>query len=429
MTRRRLRALLVLSLPVALLVGACSERLETAGSCPLLCPGQELDVLDALIDPAVELDTTLGAYPFIGYENPLLLASRGDTLDLRAVVRFDSLVRNFTPTGDTLQAILMVDSAYLNIQLRKRAVALPANFVIEAYEVSDTTIADSLPNLLLPFFSPAQLLGTLSIDSADFVDTGVVSIPIDTAKLRAAIGDPLIGMRIGLRITSTEPVELWMTTSSMGVNGPFLRFKPSADSGTREIVMIPSSRTPAFPPNLSAAYVDYQIVADAPDIRAPTRFAVGGLPGNRTYLRFNLPRWLTDSVYVLRARLELTQDPVYGLDEADTVTVSAHLALGGHALTDLLRAASIVAPAGVFISDSIVRTPADSGVVSLEINGALRQWRTVDGTKPFPTALVLRSDVEGISPLGLRFFGLGAAPTLRPRLRISYVPNVTFGRP
>ena len=71
-----------------------------------------------------------------------------------------------------------------------------------------------------------------------------------------------------------------------------------------------------------------------------------------------------------------------------------------------------------------------SGVVTLEINGALRQWRTLDGQRPFPSAIVLRTHVEGRFARGVRFFGSDAAdPSVRPRLVVSFVPNVTFGRP
>lgn len=433
MIRRRPRALLALVLPAALAFGACSEKLETAASCPLLCPGQQLDVIDSIIDLPIALDTTLGAYPFIGDENPLILARRGDTLDLRAVVRFDTLVRDYTPVGGTtLEPIVDVDSARLVIQLFKTEIPLPVDFTIEAYDVSDATAVDSIPGQLLPHFTAARLLGTLALTDTTFDDSGSATIPLDTAKVREIIGDPARTLRIGLRVVSADPVELTMTTALDPANGPTLEYKPALASGTTTISIIPASLTPVSPPappGLNSSFLDYQIVAAAPEIRAAGRFAVGGLPGNRTYLRFDLPRWLTDSVYVLRARLELTQDPIYGMDDGDTVIVRAHLALGGNSLTDLQRAAAVIAPSGTFTPDSIVRTPADSGVTAIEINNAVRQWRTVDGTRPFPSALVLRTGIEGRYARGLRFFGNGAAPGLRPRLVVSYVPNVTFGRP
>lgn len=431
MIRRPLRALLVLLLPTALAVGACSEKLETSASCPLLCPGQQLDVIDSVIALPLSLDTTLGAFPFIGDEVPLLLSKRGDTLDLRVIVRFDTLVRDYTPVGGTtLEPIADVDSAYLVVQLIKGRFALPPDFTIEAYDVTDATAPDSLPASLLPHFTASRLLGTLALTDATFDDSGSFKIPLDSAVVRAIIQDPARTLRVGLSVTSADPIELLVTTALDPVNGPSFDFKPALDSGTSTLSLIPSSLTPSSPPGLSSNFVDYQLVAVAPDVRAAGRFAVGGLPGNRSYLRFDLPRWLTDSVFVLRARLELVQDPVYGMDEGDTIIVRAHMALGGHALTDLHRAAAVLAPSNTFTPDSIVTTAADSGVVTLELNGAVRQWRTLDGVRPFPTAIVLRTSVEGRFTRGARFFGLGAPqPALRPRLVVSFVPNVTFGRP
>lgn len=434
MNRRRTRALLALAAPVALAVGACGERLDTASSCPLLCPGQQLDVIDSIIDVPLAFDTTLGAYPFIGDENPLLLTIRGDTLDLRVVVRFDTLVRDYTPVGGTtLQPITDVDSAYLAIKLTQGELPLPVDFTLEAYDVSDPTAPDSLPATLLPHFTASRLLGTLALTDTTFVDASVVQIPLDSMKIREIVQDLGRTLRVGIRVVSAGPVELLMTTSLDPVDGPAFEFKPALDSGTRVISIIPSSLTPATPPappGLSSSFVDYQLVAAAPDPRLAGRFFVGGQPGHRSYLRFDLPRWLTDSVYVLRARLDLTQDPLYDFDEGDTVIVRLHLALGGNALTDLQRAVAVLAPSNAFTPDSIVTTPADSGVVSVEINSAVRQWRTIDGVRPFPSALVLRTAVEGRFGRSVRFFGNGAPlPALRPRLVVSFVPNVTYGRP
>lgn len=429
MIRRLLRAPVLLVFPVALLVGACTERLSTADSCPLLCPGQQLDILDTVIDPAVVLDTTLQVFPLLGFESSLLLASRGDTLDTRVIVRFDSLARVFQPTGDTARPITHIDSATLTLQLAKTKLKVPNRFYIDAYDVGDTTLVDSLPTTLLPFFVPGRLLGTLQIDSATFIDSGNVKIPLDSALVRAIASMPGAVLRIGLQLRSIESGAILVTSSDDATNGPTLRYRVSADTAVAAVSHKPSSFTPRVPVNVNGDLLDYLLIADAPDIRAPNRFSIGGLPGNRTYLRFDLPRWLTDSTAVLRAQLVFVQDPVRGFDENDSLTVRAQLVLAGRATTDLNRASRLLAPAGFFIGDAFRVAPADSGEVSLEINSLMRTWRTVDGVQSIPSALILRSDFEGNSALGVRFFGLGAGPALRPRLRVSYVPNIRFGQP
>ncbi|MFM8909782.1 MAG: hypothetical protein ACKOH8_04295, partial [Gemmatimonadota bacterium] len=75
------RATIVAALFAAATLGACTEELRTSATCPGLCPGQQVPILDTVIDPAVVLDTTLHPFPVLGGESSLLLAARGDTLD------------------------------------------------------------------------------------------------------------------------------------------------------------------------------------------------------------------------------------------------------------------------------------------------------------------------------------------------------------
>jgi hypothetical protein len=46
-----------------------------------------------------------------------------------------------------------------------------------------------------------------------------------------------------------------------------------------------------------------------------------------------------------------------------------------------------------------------------------------------PSVLILRPEIEGVSGLAARFYGTDAAPALRPRLRVSYVPAIRYGQP
>ena len=57
---------------MAFIVGACTEDIESGAACPTLCPGQQLDIIDTVITPAVVLDTTIGDFPLLGLDNVLL---------------------------------------------------------------------------------------------------------------------------------------------------------------------------------------------------------------------------------------------------------------------------------------------------------------------------------------------------------------------
>jgi hypothetical protein len=419
-----------LALPLAAVLGACSEELDTGASCPLLCPGQEIVVRDTVIEPAYVFDTSLVGYPIQGLEFPLLLAARGDTLDVRAVVRFDTLQRRYTPVGDTAQAITMIDSAYLSLRLYSRGFPVPARFTLEAFDVADSTLVDSLPATLTPLFVPERLLGAIRIDSSDYNDSTRVRIPLDSAKIRAIVTDPARKLRIGLRVSSSTSVQFRMTPYSPGGDGATLEYRVSPDTSVARVAGIePSSTTPATPVFVAGDFVDYSIVVTAPNVLAPGTFSVGGLPAARSYLRFNLPRWLTDSVAVLRASLELTQDPVRGLSDRDTLSILTHLVVANGTVTDLRRAATLITASGLF-TNTLRLAPGDSGVRVLEMNGLVRQWGLVDSTANIPSAIVFRTDTEGSSPATARFFSIDAAdPSVRPRLRVSYTPSKIFGRP
>ncbi|MGA1309025.1 MAG: hypothetical protein ACO32Z_01830 [Gemmatimonadaceae bacterium] len=423
------RATIVAALFAVSALGACTEELRTTAACPGLCPGQQVPILDTVIDPAVVLDTTLQPFPVLGGEPALFLAARGDTLDVRAVVRFDTLPRQYSPVGDTLTAISVVDSATLAVQLKRTGAPLPATIFLDAYDVTDTVAADSAPLTLLPYFTPARRLGSVQIDSAAFRDSIAVTIPIDTAMLRSIVTDTLRLLRIGLQLRALGSAEVTVTGSTGGSAAPTLRYRASADTAVKALTARPFSTTPVTPIGLAGEFQDYLIVVRAPDPMVAGRFVVGGIPGHRSYLRFDLPSWLTDSVAVLTAKLELTQEPIRGLDPTRSFVVRAHVGLGAWELADLNRAARLLAPVGTFITDSLVLAPGDSGITRLEMNGVIRQWRTNNGRRAVPSVLILRPEIEGATGLAARFYGTGAAPALRPRLRISYVPAIRYGQP
>ncbi len=429
MIRRLLRAPLLLAVPIVFAIGACSEKLENSVGCPVLCPGQQLDLIDTVFDPAFAFDSTLTGFPLPGFETPLLLATRGTELDVRPIIRFDTLTRAYVPRGDTARPITDIDSATLTIHIVPNGLKIPRTFTIEAYDVADTTLVDSLPQTLLPFFVPSRLFGSVSLDSAAVRDSLTVRIPLDSAKVRAIIAGGTTVLRVGLRVTSAEPASFWVVSSDNSTLGPRLRYRGSPDTAVAPASLVPFSRTPRTPQNVNGDYPDYVLVAAAPDPRAVGRSAVGGLPGSRPYFRFNLPSWLLDSTAVVSAKLELVQDPVRGLGDADTMTIRARMVLAGPATTDLYRAARLIDLAGFFIRDSIRTSPRDSGLKRLEINGALRQWRTTPGIAPIPQAIVLIYGDEGARHLGARFFSLEGPAAVRPRLRVTYVPNIRLGSP
>ena len=103
--------------------------------------------------------------------------------------------------------------------------------------------------------------------------------------------------------------------------------------------------------------------------------------------------------------------------------------LAGPAVTDVASSLQFLGTNGQFGLDSLRLAPGDSGVRSFEIVGLVRTWRG-QPTTVSPRTIALRSGAEGSLPAEIDFFSTRAAnPALRPKLRITYVPQTSYGIP
>jgi hypothetical protein len=433
---RSSRWLFVLALPLVAALGACTEDLQTGGTCPLLCPGQDIVIRDTVLEGTIVLDTNLVGFPFQGSEDPLVLAAWTDTLDIRVVARFDSLTREFqqinnsSPTG-----IDKIDSAYVTLLLGASELPTPAQWFIDAYDVYDPLVDDTIPAQTVPLFDPTRLVGTFQGDTA-FTDTLRVRVPLDTAFVRIVLGTPDRRLRIGFRVRAAEKVQLRVNPTDIGAGPTITYVAASVDSVPDPDTLVltrfnfpGNSLTPTVPPALANDLTDYQIVVQAPNQLAPNTMTVGGLPGSRVYLRFDVPAWVTDSVGVLRAQLQLVQDPVSGAGSSDSLRLDGHLIVANTDAVSLHRAATLLSPAGVYVASKFI-TPSASDTVKLNVNNLIRQWNSQNPTRAAPTAIILRSNLEGGTPAALRFHSTSAAdPALRPKLLITYTPGAVLGQP
>ncbi len=420
------RALSVLAVAgAAAVAGACNEHLDAGAACPSLCPGLAVPIRDTVLSSVVVFDTTLVGYPSIGTELGIPLAARGDTLDVRGVIRFDSLVRIFAPVGDTVRPVSRVDTALFRMRLNLTQSRLPSSVTFEAYDV-DTTAADDDTKAVLALFRPDRKLASKTVARADITDSLV--LPLSNAMILAKIQSGA-NLRIGLRLIGSGPVSLRVHTVETGLNAQ-VRYYVSPDTSTHQVVLSPFSKTPTEPATLANDYRDYAVVAR--NTLAPAgsqQMATGGVPARRSYLRFVVPAWLLDSTTIVRATLQLTQSPMRGFDATDSVTVIGQAVAATPIITDLYRSALILVPPGYFVSDSIRVAPADSGQRQIELNALLRVWKgQTDATAP-QRAIVLLMKEEGLHGAEVRFFNARSPAAVRPRLRVSYIPRVDFGVP
>jgi hypothetical protein len=417
-------------LGIALLAGlvstivACREDLNGSAGCPSLCPEQNVESKDTVLDAFVAIDTTVVGYPATGTETRLLLAARGDTLDARAVMRFDTLTQRFTRGGSD-SAIYAIDSAIVRLTLDTTGTKASQPVTIEVYDV-DTAVVDTAVSVGLALFRPDRLIGGKTYEVKDLKDSLVV--PLDNEKvLRKLRSDGPRRLRLGFKIRSSASAQIRIV-SREGGGAPTVSYDASPDTAVKALVNSEASLTPTDNSTIKSDLTDYQLVAvSRATPGAGSLLGVGGLPAQRAYLRFDVPTRLVDSATVVRATLILTQVPATSVDATDTLTIYPQVVRAAVGLTDIGRAAGILAPPITEI-DSLRVRPADGGQRAIEIVGALREWKAV-GSTSLQRAIVLRSSTEGASAPAALFYSSEAAPSLRPRLRLTYVNKVQFGVP
>lgn len=398
---------------------SCSENLDSSGVCAVLCTQIGGDVKNVTID-AVVVDTTVPALSGLGTEPGLLLASRGDTLDTRVILRFDTLPAKFIPAGDTAQPITSVDSAYVQLILDTLSIKGTEPVTIEAYDV-DTTANDTSTAAVLALFRPDRFISSQTFARAQLTDTLKYYISNAALLSRIQSNAPL---RIGLRATGPASSQMRFISTEGGFP-PVIFFRATPDTTTKPLTITLHSKTPVGESILAGNLSDYTVIAKGPPPAPPSVLAVGGLPAHRVYILFNIPSSIIDSFTVVRATLLLNQVPNMSIDPTDTVSILPQLVLAGKAVTDPAKAAQII---GTITVDTLKLKPGGSGPTNVELARAFTLWHTQQ-PDTLPRAIVLKSVTEGNTPLEIRFSSSEDVVALRPRLRISYTSKVPLGLP
>jgi hypothetical protein len=423
---RVLRRAAAVSVVLALAaLGACSGNEQGVAGCPVLCPNQDLVLLDTTFE-AVTLDTTLLGFPSRGTDSSIFLASTPDgLLDVRALVRYDSITYQYAPSlADTLRPITAPDSARLLLRFDTLTSKATAPFTIEAYDV-DTAVVDTATAPLGLRFRPENLVASRTIPADSIRDS--LYLPVLPAKLAQLLGRAQPRVRLGIRVRSAAPVYLRM--GAVDASRPAqLKYRPAIDSGQPLYTFDPRSATPAGVPAVAATLADQTWTYAGNGMPPSDAIGVGGMPGRRAYLGFTIPSRIVDSTNVVRAQLLLTQRPVPGGVSTDTMSLYPYVVVGNQT-SDLAAAATLALQylgtirqsAGQYsFTDSLRLTPADSGKRTIELTAVFREWRlsTPSGMR---RAIVLKASAEGLSADELRFFSREAAnAALRPKLRIVY---------
>lgn len=406
---------------VAVAFGACDEQINGGGACPALCPGQQAQLRDTTFF-AVALDTTIAGFPALGTEPQFFVAAMGDTLQTAAVIRFDTLPNVFRRVNSVTDSVIVsVDSAYLRLTIVTGDTVGVAT-TVDVYDVDMDGAEEADPTAVVSRFTADRLLGTRTIPADSLRDS--LRIPLDNAKLFAKVqiaDSSRRRVRLGVRLRDGGARKMRIMASNGGAISQLI-FRPSADTSVPKIILANRSSTPADQPIFASHFADYQVNLKGTPEPPPGVFRIGGLPGRRAYLKFDIPSSILDSSAVVRATLELTQRPaLFSPESRDTVQVAHFGVVASPALTDLSRAL-------LFIDrlrstpDTMRLVPADSGKREFEIIGWVRVWKGTTPTKT-PRALALALPDEGLSGSVVDFFSLESAAAVRPRLRLTYLPK------
>lgn len=410
---------LLVAAAIAIAVSACAEKLESVAGCPDLCSGQGGAIQTLTIEPVI-LDTTISVSGEFGTDAYLLVGSRGDTLDTRPVIRFDSVPSRFARAAGDSASITTVDSAFLTVRVDRRGSILPGIVIVDAYDVDavDANLTD-----VRGLFTPDRLIGTLTVPKDSLKDTVRIRLSNATVLARAQSRGRL---RIGLRArTASTQFGIAATESSQNTH---VTFRVTTDTAVRPIFLTPKSSTPADNAARATASADYTIAVKTAPLGPASGINIGGYPARLSYLRFTIPKLIVDSSIVVRARLILTQIPNTDLGPADTVVIIPLVGAAAATVTDISRAATVTLERGSALIDSLIVPVNQGGQRKFEIAVALQAWR-LQSALGAPQVLVLRSGAEGVAIAEGRFYSMEAAPNLRPKLEISYTPRTSFGLP
>jgi hypothetical protein len=423
---------------VTLVLAGCQENLAGGAACPALCP-DTLTVRDTVLlaSEALANDVTLSGSPALGTEAQLLAADYvqgGDRLQTGVVFRFDSLQRVvIDTTGKPPRPITTVDTASLRINI-----VTPSIGSYDSTLVRDTLVTFVLydVNATAGDFDTAAVrarfgvteVGSLAVKRDSL--TGTIAIPLDTAFLGSHIrsGERV---RLGLQVQSDNGAQVRIY-SVEGGSPASLQYIGHADTTRLSAGISVNTRSSAGPPIRSLA--DYTLVLVGAGPPPAGVLAAGGIPASRIYIRFDIPPSLIDSsTTIVRANLEMHQqgNSLYSSD--DTVALVTRLVRATKVISDPAQAAVLsidpISISTTFAVPEVRVSPSATRLDTIPLAPILLFWKS-EGPETMQRSIVLQSSGQGLDPRRFYLYSSDAADeSLRPKLRITYIPRSGFGLP
>jgi hypothetical protein len=445
--------------PLLLIVAACTEDATSPGVCPNFCPGGSIAIQDTVFGTIIDRDSSFRGYAQ-SYRAALMTAADLPAIvDSRAFFVLHKAITRVAPkTGDTTTTPIIVDSTRLGLSILRRD-TLATNLRLRLYRLPITADSSStFASLDAAFNGPVvdsvnvsallasePIIDTATADSLDrrfYTDTtrrdsaGHILVVADSGRilhlyfhldtLQAPVVEADSGqLAYGIRVAADSLASIGIGTAQSATPPSMQRFYQYTIPDT--VTAKPDSivRTSL---TQSAAFTSF--VFNPPSPALDSNLTVGGVPSARTLLRVALPKYLHDSIDVVRATLILMPvSAVQGIP-GDSFRI-----LVRPLVSDLGAKSPLGTTTSLFGSTFMHIGTADT--VQIELTNLVRAW-TLDTTLVTsivlsqgggPAGFVGRAEVqEAESYTEARFYS-SRAPAFRPMLHVTYVHRFQFGKP
>ena len=410
---RKIHVLTIVALGVGQL--GCDQKITAPGVCPQFCPSSGIAVQETLLTEVVLSDTSYSGY-LDGFEGITVHVAGGGTGVSYGVFRFEKF-GNKMPFDNNINVPIdsgggRMDSLRLEVKLSDWDANVPgAELVLHRLPVSvgqNSTFAE-----LLPFFSDSTVIGSVALPDTVLPDSvitdtlSIVFLPSDVPNFVADSFEIAVGLSV--RAPSQAHTRLFAWESD---RGPVMR---------RFATIVNYDSAGAFVERNDnrVAKFDTHIFPDFAGPGQPQTLEIGGDPVSRAFLKMTLPDVILDSSQVISATLLLVPtEPLAGIP-TDTINfVAGALGADFGAKSPLLFSPNDLAlsatPLAVGSSDTL----------ALNVTNVIALWQS-NSNRVRSMAIVMQR--EGGS-VGVLRVGSVTHPTLKPTLRLIYVPPFEFLR-
>lgn len=402
---------------VAVSAVACQRELLTPGQCPESCPGGSPSVLDTVLTPIRDGDSTFAGYVQPGQGVALLVSEGLQVLNSRAVVKFlpvtDSLLVN-----DTMRTF-RVDSVGFRIGLSARDTAV-TNLEILLYRIPSDVDSTVTFTDVEPFLADSTMIGRIAVDDSTFSDVFRMIVS-DSATLDLLTLTPADSgvMAIAVGMSAAQPSGISIGSVAAGGSGPlwqtFVTIDSVADTALQQQTI---SRIAQF-----NTFVTENTVPLDLDL-----LTVGGAPSARSLLRFDLTPQLgsRDSSQIVRATLKLVPvAPIPGIPN-DPATIRVRGVQSDIGAKSPRCSFNPGNRCGSWFVTGLIDAPIVAGssdTVAIEVGDLVRGWQGELGSA---RSLFLELDPEA-SSFTRPEFGSSRTPGFEPIIELTYVLRFPFG--